>query len=286
MAGAEGQMPRREQARIDTDTRCVFMTYAREDLTLVQGLRTGLQRLQHEVWVDDRLSVGQAWWTEILRQIRRCDAVVVAVSPALLESAASAAERRYALQLGKPLLPVCLRAVRTALLPPDLAPLQLVDYCTPGADAAFELAHALSRLPASPDLPDPLPDPPPVPLSYLSDLTARVHAPTLSLDEQLALVARLRAALARESDKDSPRELLLSLQRRDDLYHATAREIDSLLAPATASVQGHRDHGAARTSTVPVGWYPDPTGRHRLRWFDGDWSDWACDDRAAVRDPL
>src|SRR5664280_3831972 len=84
------------------------------------------------VWLDKRLSVGQEWWAEILNQIRLSEAIVVALPPGLLESPASAAERGYAVQMGKVLLPVCLRTVRNELLPPDLAPLQIVDYCTPG----------------------------------------------------------------------------------------------------------------------------------------------------------
>src|SRR5512144_888404 len=68
---------------VDRRTKGLFVTYAREDREHVLRLRAGLERLRHEVWVDDRLSVGQAWWQEILSQIRTCDAVVVAVSPAL-----------------------------------------------------------------------------------------------------------------------------------------------------------------------------------------------------------
>src|SRR5664280_1038842 len=125
------------------------------DRDFVDRLAAGLQRLGHEVWLDKRLSVGQEWWAEILNQIRLSEAIVVALSPGLLESPTSAAECGYAVQLGKVLLPVCLRPVRNEFLPPDLAPLQIVDYCTPAPEAAFELADALAHLPASPALPDP-----------------------------------------------------------------------------------------------------------------------------------
>jgi len=189
-------------------TRPLFVTYARADRELVVGLRSGLQRLRHEVWLDDRLTVGEVWWAEITRQIRQCEAMVVAVSPALLESQASTVERDYAIKLGKVLLPVCLRPVNTELLPPDLAPLQLVDYCNPGPDAAFELADALANLPRSPKLPDPLPPPPAIPMSYLTSLSARVRAPSLTLDDQLVLVSKLRASLAKETERKTALELL------------------------------------------------------------------------------
>jgi len=174
---------------------------------------------------------------EILRQIRLSDAIIVAVSPALLESQASTLEREYARQLGKAILPVCVRPVRPELMPPDIAAVQIVDYTEPGATAAFELADALGHLPASADLPEPLPDAPVVPLSYLSDLTARVRRPSLTLDEQLALVSRLRSALGKETEHQPAMELLLTLRRRDDLYHEPAREIASILTAEQAATE-------------------------------------------------
>ena len=261
------------------------MSYGREDRQLIAGLRTGLQRLRHEVWVDDRLGGGQEWWAEILRQIELCDAVVVAVSPALLESQACAAERGYARQLGKAVLPVCIRRVSTELLPPDLAPLHVIDYIDPDVDAAFELAAALTHIPTSPALPEPMPAKPVIPVSYLSEFTVRVHAPTLTLDEQLAIVARLGAALRKPAERGPALELLNSLHQRDDLYMAPAREIEKLLA-----VQPSTDDPSPPTpdpgSQVAADWYPDPTHRHRLRWFDRDWTDWVCDGGSVTEDPL
>ena len=214
--------------------RC-FMTYARKDKPLVIQLRAGLQRLGYTAWMDGELGGGRKWWDEILRQIRLCDAIIVVVSPALLESQASTLEREYARRLGKTILPVAVRPVRPELLPPDLAAVQMVDYSDPSAVAAFELADALAHLPASPDLPEPLPDPPTVPLSYLSDLTARVHAPSLTLDEQLALVSRLRSVIGKETEHQPAMDLLHTLQRRDDLYHEPAREIASIVTAEHAA---------------------------------------------------
>ena len=37
---------------------------------------------------------------------------------------------------------------------------------------------------------------------------------------------------------------------------------------------------------VPAGWYDDPSGRHQLRYFDEDWTDWAADEGVTVEDPL
>ena len=76
-----------------------------------------------------------------------------------------------------------------------------------------------------------------MPLSYLSDLTARVRRPSLTLDEQLALVSRLRSALGKETEHQPAMELLLTLRRRDDLYHEPAREIASILTAEQAATE-------------------------------------------------
>jgi len=279
----------------------LFCSYAREDRAGVRALLDGVRHLRHQVWVDERLSGGQAWWDEILAQLRKCDAMLIAVSPALLESQASALERQYGSMVGKPLLPVIIRPVLSELLPPDLAPLQAIDYTAPGPNAAFELAGALYALPPARPLPDPLPDPPPVPISYLSGLSDRVRAATLSLDDQLAVVARLRTALERPRERQAASELLEAMRQRTDLYHAPALEIDKLLRerPAAASgpveaprveaprVEAHREERKREPvmSDVPPNWYPDPSGRHELRWFEGDWTRWASDRGKVVDDP-
>ena len=56
------------------------------------------------------------------------------------------------------------------------------------------------------------------------------------MDEQLALIARLKVALGRASDRQVAEEVLRSLQNRDDLYQVSAREIESLLAPLSRQV--------------------------------------------------
>jgi hypothetical protein len=207
----------------------LFCSYAREDREGVRVLLDGVRHLRHQVWVDERLSGGQAWLDEILAQIRGCDAMLIAISPALLESQVSALERQYGARVGKPMLPVMIRPVLADLLPPDLAPLQCIDYTQPGPKAAFELAGALYGLPPAGPLPDPLPDPPPVPISYLSGLSDRVQARRLSLDDQLAVVARLRTAMERPREREAAVNLLQAMRQRTDLYHAPAMEIDKLM---------------------------------------------------------
>jgi hypothetical protein len=278
----------------------LFMSYARVDAQAVRQVEEGITSLHHEIWVDRKLSGGQDWWDEILSRIRACDAMVVAVSPALLESDAAAKERVYARQLGKPLLPVLVAHLPTDLLPPDLASLQLIDYTDLGPATGFQFAGALAILPPAPPLPEPLPAAPLVPVSYLAGRADQVYAPMLSLEEQLSLVAILRVSLQRPREHDAALELLRALTRRRDLYYATWQELAELLGRQQGGgdpgarplsmdgVAGPEAFGGAAATelvTTPPGWYPDPSGRHQLRWFDADWTRYAADAGTPVDDP-
>jgi nucleotide-binding universal stress UspA family protein len=204
--------------------RRVFLSYARADEEKVAALEDGLRKFGADVWRDRSLVGGQAWWDEILDQIRRCDVFVQGVSAAGIESEACRRERAYARELGKHVLPVCVGAVDMDELPDDLARLQVVE-----SDDPYRVLGALASYPPAPQLPEPLPDPPDVPVSYLHSLRDKVRAASLTLDEQLALVARLEEALDDEEESDRALGLLEKLDERDDLYEVTARRIERLL---------------------------------------------------------
>lgn len=231
----------------------VFISYAQRERPTVRSVIEGLRVLGHEVWLDESLTGGQAWWDAVLSQIRGCDVFLAVVSPASLESEACSAERGYARQLRKMIVPVMIERVPPELLPPDVAVLQVVDYTRPAQEAAFRLAAALAA-PASPAAPpSPLPPPPAIPLSYLVDLSNRVHAPSLTLDDQNALIARLKTAVHRPEDAEAAVELLEALDRRPDLYRGPAGEVEKLLSEARAGVQpgpAPPDGPAASTTVV------------------------------------
>jgi hypothetical protein len=207
----------------------IFLSYARDDQEQIGALVAGLRALGMSVWIDDALIAGQAWWNEILEHIRECDVFVQAISRATRQSEACDRERAYARALGKPVLPVIVSEVPPSLIPAELAEVQFVDYTMSTSEAAFRLAGALSRCDPAPALPDPVPPPPAVPVSYLVELSDKVRARALTLDEQAALVARLRPAL---EGRDAPvaQELFVSLQQRNDLFASTARDIDAALS--------------------------------------------------------
>lgn len=218
----------------------LFISYARPDRTRAESLTLRLRQAGITVWLDSDLVGGQTWWDRILDQLRSCDAVVVAVSMASIKSQACRSEREYAALLGKPILPLTLEAMSSLMLPPDIARIQTIDYSQPSEAAAFELIGAILALPKTEELPDPLPEAPPVPTSPFGTLVDRLAEPTLSMDDQLAIIGRLEAALgpaADPHDRPTALELLRQMDERPDLFAAAARQIVKIRAQLRAADQ-------------------------------------------------
>ena len=218
--------------------------------------------MRYEMWLDEELSGGQEWWNTILGHIRECDAMLLAVSEKSLESHACVSEFEYAKALNKPILPVMVEPVLPTFLWPGLFELQVVDYTMEKGKAAFELMSALDRLPAAGALPTPPPEPPRVPISYLSDLSRMIQAPTLNLDEQMAVMGRLKAGLERPGESELVFKLLRKLRDRNDLFHATAVQIDAVLAtPARSELAAPKPPVPPEDSKADtgIGHVPAPT---------------------------
>jgi len=209
-----------------------FVSYSRQSEPAAHGLVSDLEALGNVVWLDRDLSGGQAWWDQILVAIRECDCFAFVVDPNSLNSKACTLEFEYADSLGKPVLPVLVAdGVSTNLLPHALSRLQLIDYRKADRSAALSLAKCLTTLPAAPPLPNPLPTPPDVPLSYLGGLGKRVNAASLTYDEQSALVLDLKHGTRDPESAADALALLKRLRKRRDLFAAIAEEIDGLIAP-------------------------------------------------------
>lgn len=215
----------------------IFVSYARESEVAVQDLAADVETLDHTVWVDHDLKGGKAWWDEILTRIRDCQIFMMALSPESLTSPACKREYRYAADLGKPILPILIaEGVSLQTLPSKLSQIHYVDYRKRDTAAALKLAGALNAVPPAPALPNPLPDPPAVPVSYLSGLADQIDSnPVLGSKDQSALVSELRRGLRDPETEAGARELLARLRTRSDLYANIRDEIDELLQePATA----------------------------------------------------
>lgn len=209
----------------------IFISYSRSNQDVIQTLVEDLEITGNEIWFDKTLTGGQPWWDNILENIRKCDIFILALSPESLESDACKREWNYADKLGKMILPLRLsEMVNVNLLPRHLSKIQVTDYLRQDKKTAFALIKAINGLPPSSPLPDPLPKQPPVPVSYLGTLKEEIEVSrSLNLEEQIALVFKLKAGLSEGRPVDEVRGLLLRMKQRDDLLAKVGTEIDTVL---------------------------------------------------------
>jgi hypothetical protein len=153
------------------ETVRIFVSYAREDRSDVDQIAKDLRHLGHEVWFDQHLLGGEDWWAEILRRIRGAHVYVFALSPDSVASLPCLAELEYANVTRRRLLPVMVRWTSPIALSGPLAHAQFVDYSAAGWQG---LSMALTAMPPSPALPDPLPADPALPESPLARIRRRV----------------------------------------------------------------------------------------------------------------
>jgi TIR domain len=199
----------------------VFISYSRLDEAAVRSMVGDLLRARVRVWLDEELGGGDVWWTAILREIRECTVFLIALSDNSLYSKPCRSELRYAQDLGLPIVPVRIGEISSYRTDPIFNQ-QLIDYQNPTAASGFALMGALNEHAAHRgDLPEPLPEPPPIPYEYLQRLGAsiRSHAP-LAPPVQAQMLFELRNALIEEEDPtvlDDIAKLLRALRRRTDV---------------------------------------------------------------------
>lgn len=216
----------------------IFISYSSQDRTSLDALTTALKRAQQQVWFDQELGGGDAWWNAILEQIRSCDVFIVALSNNWLQSKPSQAELRYAQALNRPILPVKVGPVDSVRVNP-VSTLQIIDYQNPTVGAGIQLVTAIHALrdKAGP-LPSPLPEEPPVPFGYIMRLGNDLSEKELTPAQQLQLLVELRTGLDEDGDDPSARgdiaQLLRMLRMRHDVTYRTRTEIDNVLAEIEA----------------------------------------------------
>lgn len=211
--------------------RKVFVSYSRNNIDIITKLIQDLQAVGIETWHDQTLTGGQRWWDNILANIRNSDIFIFALSPESWDSEACKSELSYVTQLGKPILPVLVsEGININLLSPPLNEIQVTDFKRGDKDAVFALVKAIYTAPTAPALPDPLPKPPQVPVSYLSNLKERIDSSEpLSSQHQITLIFELEGELREGRSPTEIRDLLLRLKRRDDLLAKIALKIDAAL---------------------------------------------------------
>ncbi|MGA8046421.1 MAG: toll/interleukin-1 receptor domain-containing protein [Dermatophilaceae bacterium] len=241
-----------------TPSRRLFLSYCRTDEPVAAAIARDLSDIGMDVWMDGRLSGGQAWWDTILEAIRSSDGVVFVLSGRSLDSLPCSRELGYAQALGKPVVPFTVDDTVPGLAPPSLASLEWVAYDPEDRASAIHLMRAIASMPPPPDLPDPLPQAPDVPLSYTTDLAALVHqADALPAHDQHSLLFQLREGLDDTAHRDECVQLMRQLRSRRELLASVERQIDEALRrldPGGDSTgAGPRDAADTAVSIPPGG---------------------------------
>lgn len=211
----------------------LFVSHASQDRPVIDGLLALMRRTGQEVWLDDELGGGEAWWQAILEKIRECEVFIIALSNNSLASKPCGAELKYAQELRRPILPVQIGPVDSVRVTP-LAATQIIDYRNPIHDTEIRLISALQKRQAQcTPLPSSLPEEPEVPFAYLMRLATVLASPQLSHHEQAGLVSELRNKLDEDcTDPSAQRDivrLLYLLRDRPDVTWRTRSDVDALL---------------------------------------------------------
>ena len=241
-----------------------FISYDRESRATVATLAADVVQLGHIAWFDQEIGGGRRWWNQILEKIRECDVFIFVLDPQALDSQACKSEWNYAADLGKSILPVLVSdQVDTDHLPTRLAEIQFIDYRAPDRDAAIRLARALNTIPPSASLPDPLPDPPKAPVSYIITLEERIESPdTLTYEDQSVLMTDLRRILRDPAHNDHTHRLLETLRNRRDFLATFAEEVEELLA----ATKKHTSYVPDKTTDPPLA---VASSQSPIRWVIG-----------------
>jgi hypothetical protein len=229
----------------------IFVSYRSTDRSLVNQLVTDLADMGHEVWYDQELQGGQMWWDNILDKLRWCDLVIFALTPQSLDSYPCQLEYTYANALKRALIPVQLAGnINYNLLPVLLQERQIISYINRDIDSYKRLAAAIRTLPATPPLPDPLPEAPPVPISPLAPVKTKIDSPTLTYEQQVALLHQLKSYLHHEDYGSDARHLLSRLSQHPTLFASVLRDIDAALAAPAPEPQSQAQPQAQTKSAV------------------------------------
>ena len=194
----------------------IFLSYSSNSKEQTSKLAERLKRMGHEVWFDQALSGGQIWWDEICVNIRDCDLFIFVLDKNSQLSDACEVEWRYAIELGREILPVKIaNDVAEKILPTALAKCQIFDYSNPNIESSLDLAKQIKEIPLPGDLPTPLPPQPPAPMSYLHALAEKVWTfDRLSESEQKELVQSLEKMI-RDGIDDTEATILLEKLKRN-----------------------------------------------------------------------
>jgi hypothetical protein len=110
-----------------TTTPYVFVCYAHDERELVVGLVEWLRSQGCQVWYDEAIEAGSRWSDDLAHAVEGCAAFLYLLSPRSISSRYCLDEVHFALECGRPIVPV------------EIAPVSL----TPGLKLSIGGTHRL-----------------------------------------------------------------------------------------------------------------------------------------------
>ncbi len=207
----------------------LFVSYARESRPQVERLAADLRSSGYEPFFDEQLAGGQNWWAELLSRIEAADAFVPVLGSDYLNSTPCQLEATYAATLGKPFLPIAIENLPPQLFSEAISQAHWAEYDPRNPQSILSVIRAINVLPPTPPLPNPMPERPRVPISYMTELQQEIGGDAeISRNRQLQIVADLRSRLA-TGDRDAAAMLLQRLRQRPDVGYQVAMDIDQVI---------------------------------------------------------
>jgi formylglycine-generating enzyme required for sulfatase activity len=123
----------------------LFISYAHDDGAYVREIEEKLGKwTTHRFWYDTFIKGGHHWWNAILDSIEQCDCFLTILTPRSVRSVFCTTELDYALELGKPILPLILH---TCDYPQKLAEIQYIDVTSLTLEEALvRTLHAIHSI--------------------------------------------------------------------------------------------------------------------------------------------
>jgi len=205
----------------------IFFSYAHEDREWVSYVATRVGLARFTPFFDRDIIGGQQWWDRLLTEIEQCDVFIPVLSPAYLRSTPCRIEVSYAVELGKPLIPLdlCAGTLSGAAFIEPIKAAQWVPYNTDDPPTTvLDLVGSLNNTAPAPLLPEGRQRPTAPDADVLSTAGRLVgSANPLTETEQWAVVGELRANM-RGENRAAAQALLASFLGRRDLLASVQKD--------------------------------------------------------------
>ena len=134
----------------------IFISYKKEDVHFADGVKRKLENSEFKSWIDRyQLVAGDRWSNLIEQALRDCIALIVIITPDMLDSDYITYEWSFALGANKPVIGIMMKLVEDNRLHPELQARQHLNYVNRSLDDDNRLIETIKQKIAIPNAPLP-----------------------------------------------------------------------------------------------------------------------------------